>query len=29
VPVGPGYLAEDGGSVADPAGVVHNYPERG
>ena len=29
VPIGPGYLAEDGGSVADPAGVAHDYPERG
>ena len=29
VPVGPGYLAEDGGSVADPAGFFHDYPERG
>jgi lysine 2,3-aminomutase len=29
VPIGPGYLAEDGGSVVDPTGVAHHYPERG
>ena len=28
VPIGPGYLAEDG-TIADPAGVAHDYPERG
>ena len=29
VPIGPGYLAEDG-TIADPAGgVSHDYPERG
>jgi lysine 2,3-aminomutase len=28
VPVGPGYLAGDG-RVADPAGTLHDYPERG
>ncbi len=29
VPVGPGYLSDDGRSVADPGGVLHDYPERG
>jgi lysine 2,3-aminomutase len=29
VPVGPRYVAEDGGSVSDPAGVTHHYLERG
>jgi lysine 2,3-aminomutase len=29
VPVGPSYLADDSGSVIDPAGAVHDYPERG
>lgn len=29
VPIGPGYLAQDGRSVADPAGAQHDYPERG
>jgi lysine 2,3-aminomutase len=29
VPVGPGYLAETGDSVADPSGVSHDFPERG
>jgi lysine 2,3-aminomutase len=28
VPVGPGYLADDG-TIADPAGVTHDFPERG
>lgn len=28
VPIGPAYI-EDGGRVADPAGTVHEYPERG
>ena len=28
VPIGPSYVAEDG-RIADPAGVVHDYPERG
>ena len=28
VPIGPGYLAEDG-TIADPAGIAHDYPERG
>ena len=28
VPIGPGYLAEDG-TIADPAGIIHDYPERG
>jgi len=28
VPIGPGYLAEDG-TIADPAGITHDYPERG
>jgi lysine 2,3-aminomutase len=28
VPVGPSYIGEDG-RVADPAGTVHEYPERG
>ena len=29
VPIGPGYVAEDGTSVTDAAGVAHDYPERG
>jgi lysine 2,3-aminomutase len=29
VPVGPSYLADAGGAVADPAGTWHDYPERG
>jgi lysine 2,3-aminomutase len=29
VPVGPGYLEDGGRRVADPNGVVHDYPERG
>jgi lysine 2,3-aminomutase len=29
VPIGPGYLAPDGASIADPAGAPHDYPERG
>jgi lysine 2,3-aminomutase len=29
VPVGPGYLGADGGSVTDPAGIAHPYAERG
>jgi lysine 2,3-aminomutase len=29
VPVGPGYLGEDGRTVADPRGTLHDYPERG
>ena len=28
VPIGPGYLAESG-TIADPAGVTHDFPERG
>jgi lysine 2,3-aminomutase len=28
VPIGPGYLADDG-TIADPAGIRHDYPERG
>jgi lysine 2,3-aminomutase len=28
VPIGPGYVAEDG-TIADPGGVQHDYPERG
>jgi lysine 2,3-aminomutase len=28
VPIGPGYLAQDG-TIADPAGVAHDYLERG
>jgi lysine 2,3-aminomutase len=28
VPIGPNYLAENG-SIADPSGVPHEYPERG
>jgi lysine 2,3-aminomutase len=28
VPIGPNYLAEDG-TVTDPAGVAHAYPDRG
>ncbi len=29
VPIGPGYLDEDGRLVIDPAGGVHHYPDRG
>jgi lysine 2,3-aminomutase len=29
VPVGPGYLDPAGRRVADPAGALHDYPERG
>jgi lysine 2,3-aminomutase len=29
VPVGPGYLSDDGQSVLDPGGVTHASPERG
>src|SRR5205085_3530352 len=29
VPVGPDYLSDDGRTVADPAGALHDYPERG
>jgi lysine 2,3-aminomutase len=29
VPIGPGYVSEDGGTVLDPAGVPHDYPDRG
>ncbi len=29
VPVGPGYLQDNGGRVADPSGTLHDYPERG
>ena len=29
VPVGPGYLDEDGRLVIDPSGKLHHYPERG
>jgi lysine 2,3-aminomutase len=29
VPVGPAWLEEGGGRVADPAGALHDYPERG
>jgi lysine 2,3-aminomutase len=29
VPVGPGYLDDAGGHVADPQGMPHDYPERG
>jgi lysine 2,3-aminomutase len=29
VPVGPAWLEEGGRRVADPAGEVHDYPERG
>jgi lysine 2,3-aminomutase len=29
VPVGPGYLDVAGRRVADPAGALHDYPERG
>jgi lysine 2,3-aminomutase len=28
VPIGPGYLADDG-TIADPAGIRHDYSERG
>ncbi len=29
VPVGPAYLSTDQGTVADPDGTLHDYPERG
>jgi lysine 2,3-aminomutase len=29
VPVGPGYLQDNGARVADPSGTLHGYPERG
>ena len=29
VPVGPDYLADNGRTVADPGGALHDYPERG
>jgi lysine 2,3-aminomutase len=29
VPIGPNYLADQGRTVADPAGALHDYPERG
>jgi lysine 2,3-aminomutase len=29
VPIGPGYLDEDGARVSDPQGAEHDYPERG
>jgi lysine 2,3-aminomutase len=29
VPIGPDYLADHGRTVADPAGALHDYPERG
>jgi lysine 2,3-aminomutase len=29
VPVGPGYLSDDGITITDPAGASHDYPERG
>src|SRR5689334_12007085 len=29
VPVGPDYLSAAGDAVADPSGVLHDYPERG
>jgi lysine 2,3-aminomutase len=29
VPIGPDYLADQGRTIADPAGVLHDYPERG
>jgi len=29
VPIGPGYLAEDGHTVADPGGTTHDYADRG
>jgi lysine 2,3-aminomutase len=29
VPVGPTYIADGGRRVADPAGTLHEYPERG
>jgi lysine 2,3-aminomutase len=29
VPVGPGYLDAAGRRIADPAGALHDYPERG
>ena len=29
VPIGPDYLAEQGRTVADPGGALHDYPERG
>jgi lysine 2,3-aminomutase len=29
VPIGPDYLADNGRTVADPRGRLHDYPERG
>jgi lysine 2,3-aminomutase len=29
VPIGPDYLADHGRTIADPAGALHDYPERG
>ncbi len=29
VPIGPGYVSADGGSVIDPSGTLHDYPDRG
>jgi lysine 2,3-aminomutase len=29
VPIGPGYVSADGGSVIDPSGALHDYPDRG
>jgi lysine 2,3-aminomutase len=29
VPIGPDYLADNGRTVADPGGALHDYPERG
>ena len=29
VPIGPGYVSADGGSVIDPSSTLHDYPDRG
>jgi lysine 2,3-aminomutase len=29
VPIGPGYVSDDGGAVLDPSGTPHDYPDRG
>jgi lysine 2,3-aminomutase len=29
VPIGPDYVSDDGRTVHDPSGAIHNYPDRG
>jgi lysine 2,3-aminomutase len=29
VPIGPGYVSDDGHTVLDPSGAPHDYPDRG